>query len=563
MCVLRFPLRLLLGGAWLAAVGCGSGGGSRGGGIQPLEAAEIRLGERLFRETRFAQSFAARVVGRALNDPLSGHDPVVDVVDAFGTPVPGPYAGRAMSCAACHLSEELAAVAGAGVRAYCDFSSRSPTPDRGDGHARTARNTPPLRDAALPREIATFFHDDGEFETLEDLAGATLGGRNLGWQPTEHPAAVSHVARVVREDDGADANAADHGGGSYASVLSGQRGLAPDGALLPVGLRADVATATDDELLDAVSRLLGVYVRSLALAPDGGAARTVRSAYDVFVEKNGLPSKPGPGETSQAYAHRLRTALLAIASPLPVGPGDGVLRTHPHPFVFGELERRGLLVFLTAPGDLPPGPPPSGGVGSCAVCHAPPSFSDFGFHNVGASQVEYDAVHGLGAFSLLAVPSLATRSLDPNRYLPPSSTHPLATGVFRSAPVLADPEASDLGLWNVFANPDVPGPQAALRAVVLARLGLPATATDAELLPQTIGWLKTPPLRDLGHSAPYFHGGHVLTLLDAVQHYRAASLSARFGLVRNAALELSGIVLDVDDLSSLIAFLQSLDEDPP
>ena len=114
----------------------------------------------------------------------------------------------------------------------------------------------------------------------------------------------------------------------------------------------------------------------------------------------------------------------------------------------------------------------------------------------------------------------------------------------------------------MIANPAVPGPQAALRALVLASTGAPAATTDAQLLPATIGWMKTPALRDLGHSGPYFHGGHVPTLEEAVQHYRASALSARFGLVRNAAPELPGIDFEVDDLLALAAFLRALDEDP-
>ena len=70
-------------------------------------------------------------------------------------------------------------------------------------------------------------------------------------------------------------------------------------------------------------------------------------------------------------------------------------------------------------------------------------------------------------------------------------------------------------------------------------------------------------LRDLGHSAPYFHGGHVDTLDVAVQHYRASGLSSRFGLVRNVAPEVLGIEFEVDDLLALVAFLRALYEDPP
>jgi cytochrome c peroxidase len=74
--------------------------------------------------------------------------------------------------------------------------------------------------------------------------------------------------------------------------------------------------------------------------------------------------------------------------------------------------------------------------------------------------------------------------------------------------------------------------------------------------------MRTPPLRDLGHSGPYFHGGHVDNLEEAVQHYRATGLSSRFGLVRNVAPEIPGIEFEVEDLLALAAFLRSLDEDP-
>jgi cytochrome c peroxidase len=513
----------------------------------------VRLGERLFHESRFAQQFAVRVEGRALDDPLPGGDPALDVVETTGAPLPGPYAGRSFSCAACHLSDEMEGVPGGGARAHCDFARRSPLPARDDGRTHTTRNAPALLDAAIARSVPVRFHFDGEFETLEALCEGTLVGRSLGWKPDERAAAVAHVARVLREDDGSGGDA---DGAAYADLFAGTAGLAPDGALLPPVFRVDVATATDEDVLAAAARLVAEYVRSLPLGPDGESPRPSASPYDVFLAKNGLPTAPDPGETDLEYGRRLRSLLLSLSTPVDVTPADGSFRTHAHPFRFGAAERRGLLAFLTESG---PGP---GGVGSCVSCHAPPSFTDARFHNVGASQSEYDLVHGLESFEALPVPGLAARNADPARFLPPSALHPAALGELASAPRESEPQRADLGLWNVLGNPALPGAQAAVRAEVTARLSLAPDTPDDVLLPLTIGWMKTPPLRDLGHSGPYFHGGHVDTLEEVVQHYRAVGLSASTGLVRNAAPELAGIRLDVPDLADVAAFLRALDEDP-
>ncbi len=102
------------------------------------------------------------------------------------------------------------------------------------------------------------------------------------------------------------------------------------------------------------------------------------------------------------------------------------------------------------------------GVGNCAACHSPPAFTDFIFHNTGASQEEYDAIHGAGSFKHIPVPNFAARQSNYDAYLPPTPNHPLATGIFEDAANLEQSGAADLGLWNVYANPDFP--RAASRA---------------------------------------------------------------------------------------------------
>jgi hypothetical protein len=111
-------------------------------------------------------------------------------------------------------------------------------------------------------------------------------------------------------------------------------------------------------------------------------------------------------------------------------------------------------------------------VGNCATCHSLPAFTDFIFHNTGASQEEYDAIHGGGSFRKLAVPDFATRQANYDAYLPPTPNHPNASGTFESAPSKSQPGAADLGLWNVYANPDYPAPQPALFQILPRLMGL-------------------------------------------------------------------------------------------
>lgn len=147
---------------------------------------------------------------------------------------------------------------------------------------------------------------------------------------------------------------------------------------------------------------------------------------------------------------------------------------------FGPQELKGLKLFLadrTAAPNLR-----RQGVGNCAICHPPPAFTDFIFHNTGASQEEYEAVHGPGTFNQLYVPGLAQRQANYEAYLPPTPNHPHATGRFESAPIRQKPGQADLGLWNVFANPEFPAPQAGLQQILPKLLGLASPHIDQAAL---------------------------------------------------------------------------------
>jgi cytochrome c peroxidase len=138
----------------------------------------------------------------------------------------------------------------------------------------------------------------------------------------------------------------------------------------------------------------------------------------------------------------------------------------------------------------------------------------------------------------------------------------------RSAPLrVRDGEQVDLGLWNVFANPDFPNleHQRRLARVVCRALGKDACRVARDdrgaLLDAAMALFKTPGLRDLGHSGPYFHDGSADTLEDVVQFYRDTAARARAGLLRNAAPELLAVDLRAEDVAPLTAFLRSLNED--
>jgi cytochrome c peroxidase len=224
--------------------------------------------------------------------------------------------------------------------------------------------------------------------------------------------------------------------------------------------------------------------------------------------------------------------------------------------VFGEQELQGMKLFLRRADNEQRG-------GNCASCHAAPHFSDFAFHNTGLTQQNYDQIHGVDAFVNLKIPSLRKRNTNYNDYLPATEKHPQASSRFRSLHSKNRPGYTDLGLWNVFANPDMPGPQQKLKAVLCKQVKETVNndCSNESLLPMTVAAFKTPVLRDLGHSSPYMHTGQFVSLQQAVAMYINSSALAKAGRLRNADSALQHIQLAENDVSDLVAFLQSLNED--
>jgi hypothetical protein len=554
----RATVLLLFTATLIAAVsgvviGCGSGQAPAFPTESDSTPAADSIGERLFLDTRFSEFFATHMTG--VNDPLPQGDPVVSTVQDGQYTLPGPFAGQSINCRSCHFVTEFQGVAHAGNRTYADFTTRSPIPRIINGFDHTPRNAMQMVGSLQPHSGPQFLHFDGEFASPEQLVEGTLTGRNFGWEPTQQAQAIAHIAVIIRGDDGSSQLAQDRTSGlSYGTLFLGTDSRIPSDLLLPSSQRIDVTTATDQQILDEVALCISTYMHDLLFKQDE-FGRYIGSPYDNFLRVNHLPVQPLAGETRAHYNQRLLAQVNALTNPIYITPSDGSFKYHNQDWKFGSQELAGLRIFLTI-GSANGGDDQH--AGNCAACHQAPDFTDFKFHNNGVSQDEYDTIWGQGAFAALHIPSLAERTADFDAYMPASPAHPNATEPFRRAASASNLNYADLGLWNIYQNPDSPLPQANIKSVICTE-GVDCS-TDGGLA-LTIARFKTPTLRDLEDSAPYFHNGSRATFTAVINFYISSSSLAHQGLLRNAPPEFANMHLSQDDVAALAAFLQSLTED--
>ncbi|MBC7396682.1 MAG: hypothetical protein H7333_04490 [Bdellovibrionales bacterium] len=515
--------------------------------VPPKDAPQSALGERLFRDFRFSKFFVEHSAGDS-NQVLAGGDPRLDSVTSGrrGT-LANPFAGQAMSCVACHMVGDAEKFNKQGMRAYTDFASRSSIPALGtDSLVSTPRNTPTLLGALSPRNNF-LLHYDGEFTTIEDLILGSYTGRNFGWLPGEEAIAKANFIKVIREDNGQSLLAQSFGRVSYKALFQGTDPSIPNNFKIPEEYRLDLATATDQQVIDRAVNLVKVYLEALQFAQDA-EGHFVGSPWDQFLIANRLPNHPDDGELDVDYAARLSLGLQGLSKPKYIED-------------FDEKEFTGAKIFLARSTTTSAQGAGFFQVGNCVACHAPPSFTDFKFHNTGATQDEYDAIHGAGAFELMSIPNYLTRTASPNLYLPATGGHPTANSRFRAPPSVEHPERTDLGAWNIFTNPDFPVPQAILSQLFCTD-GACATPTDTEeALTRSLAAFKTPGLRLLGMSDPYLHGGTQTTIPDLMRFYQRMSVLARAGRLRNPDPEIEKIKIDKSGADALTAFLNSLNEE--
>lgn len=536
-----------------AIVGCGSGQAPAFQSESESTPAADSIGERLFLETRFAEYFATHMTG--VNEPLSAGDPVVATVNTPAGSLTSPFAGQSINCRSCHFVTEFQDVPNAGNRTYADFTTHSPMPRPISGFTRTPRNAMQMVGSLQPHSGPQFLHFDGEFATPEQLVEGTLTGRNFGWDPTQQAQAIAHIARVIRQDDGSSTLAQDRTNGlSYATLFHGTDSRIPSDLRLPASQRIDVASATDQQILSQIAFCIATYMRDLLFQQDE-FGRYIGSPYDNFLRVNHLPVQPLAGETRAHYSQRLLARVNALSHPIYITTQNGSFKYHSQEYKFGPQELTGLKIFLAIGS-------PTGSdahhAGNCAACHQPPDFTDFNFHNTGVSQDEYDTIWGSGAFAALHIPSLAERNANFNAFMPAGPAHPNALEVFRRTASSSNASYTDLGLWNIYQNPDNPLPQANIKSVICTN-GVDCSSDGGLAL--TIARFKTPTLRDLDDSAPYFHNGSRATFEAVIAFYIKSSNLAHLGILRNAPPEFANMHLTQDDIAALAAFLQSLTED--
>ena len=97
----------------------------------------------------------------------------------------------------------------------------------------------------------------------------------------------------------------------YRELFTGTNFDIPDEFRLPPEYRALVGSGTDQEIFDAVVKVVAAYVNGLLFSQKDDSGVPIRSPFDVFVKVNGLPKKPDSNETALDYSRRLLQLVTA------------------------------------------------------------------------------------------------------------------------------------------------------------------------------------------------------------------------------------------------------------
>ncbi len=489
---------------------------------------KIELGERLFLEERFSYSFYVHAKSY-FNVKTQYSDPALN----WGEPIKNSDNKAAMgqhySCSTCHLVDQMSDLPIKLVFTYNDPFARSPQPYRFKRNSFTHRNSMNMVASMIHADQP--LHWDGEYFSAEELTCDGLTGRNLGWALDEYGMAVAHIASVIKADNG--------------QYDSQQSALAYRQVFAQLGV--NVTESSDSDILKSVCEMISHYMKDIDFSKDS-FGRYQGSAYDQFLIKNNIASSPSLNESNEQYSQRVLQQLKTSQSLKTVAVSP--LSFHSSSSKFGPKEIEGMKLFF--------------GKANCVKCHQPPLFTDSGFHNIGISQLDYEKVHGKNTFNQLEIPSSFQRKAEQNKFMIPTKKAPYRLGVFRQFPNKNHLGQADLGAWNILLHPEKLHVQKPLKKQICQSLDLDSMCeewSDDIWLSRSIGLFKTPTLRSLGQSAPYFHSGSSSTLHSVLATYLSLSRKAKKKELRNIDSRILSMQLAPKDFIYLEAFLNSLNED--
>ena len=194
-------------------------------------------------------------------------------------------------------------------------------------------------------------HLDAEFSTLEDLIAATFTGRNLGWLPGQKAEAIHHIATVVRSDNGQNSPAQQFDGQPYRILFTGTDPAIPEEFRLTSEFRVAVDSGTDQQIFDAVVKVVAAYVNSLRFSKQDDNGNPIRSPFDTL--QISLPSQPAADESPDYSRRFCSPAEARTKRHLAVCNGkskhlDGQLQFHDQDFTLACMNC-GLKIFLAEP----------------------------------------------------------------------------------------------------------------------------------------------------------------------------------------------------------------------
>lgn len=415
---------------------------------------------------------------------------------------------QTISCSSCHMIDESFELNG--MRGYANFQARTNLDIIVDGQLTTNRNTQALIGIGSKYLIHDFAHHDGELTHSQTYLG-NFTGSNMGWSKAEKKTAISNLVHTIRNDKGDLAE----GDFSYEVLFLGIDPAIPSELKLPEDQRVDIRSLTDKELIEKIIEFGTAYLFNIDFEVDE-QGDYIGSSYDKFLLTNNIDRGPKGNESQLGYTRRLIKQISSLISPKFIH--EVFFETHQRKFRFQEQELRGLKVFL--------------GKGKCINCHTAPLFTDQLFHNVGVTQKEYDSMYGEGSFLKLTIPSLSKRK------------------------ELYSFE-KDLGVWNFFAKAGHEKLTKFVRASFCSDLN---NCQNSELLTSMVARFKTPTLRNLGMSNPYFHNGASNSIKESVEHYQKFSEMIRQNKVKNPAPQMRMMRLTDQDVDDLSKFLETLNE---